>query len=86
MNWSGVHLSEEQKERIELALTIEEECREGARLTDELALYQGDLINIPPENGTDFPLKFKTIEHSPERRADGEERVNSKDPRSVGEL
>ena len=69
-----------------MALTVEEESREWARLTNELALYQGDLINISPENGTDFPLKFKTIVHSPERRADGEEGVSSKDPRSVGEL
>ena len=86
LNWSGARISKRQRERIGLALTVEEESREWARLTDELALYQGDLINIPPENGTDFPLKFKTIEHSPERRADGEEEVNSKDPRSVGEL
>ena len=69
-----------------MALTIEEEGREWARLTNELALYQGNLTNIPPESGTNFPLKFKTVEDSSTEQASGAEEVNLEDPQSIGEL
>ena len=86
LSWSSVCLSEEQKERIKLALTVEEESREWATLTDELALYQGNLINIPLKRGTDLPLKFKTVKDSSTKRANGAKEVNLEDPQSVGEL
>ena len=86
MSWSNVRFSEGQKERINLALTVEEESREWAKLTDELALYQGNLTNIPPKRGIDRPLKFKKTEDSSTRRASGAEGVNLEDPKSVDEL
>ena len=52
----------------------------------ELALYQGNLMNIPPEKGADYPLKFKASETSPIRQASRAEEFNSKDPKSMGEL
>ena len=86
VEWSTVDLFEEQKGRIKLVLTVEEESRELARLTNELALYQGNLRNIPPKNGTDYPLKFKMGEGIPIRQASGAREFNSKDPKSMDEF
>lgn len=69
VNWGAVELSDEVKARIRLALTVEEESRMWSRLTDGLALYQANLINTPPEEGFDYPLKFKEGEDVPEELA-----------------
>ena len=71
---------------IKLALTVEEESQKWAMLTNELALYHGNLMNIPREEGTDYPLKFKAGESSPTRQDGGAEVFNSEDPKSMGEL
>ena len=86
VEWRTIDLSEEQNGRIKLALIVEEENREWARLTNELALYQGNLTNIPLENGTNFSLKFKTVEGSPIRQASKAGEFNLEDSKSVGEL
>ena len=88
VDWRTVNLFEEQKERIKLALSVEEESREWARLTDESAFYQGNrnLTNIPPEEGIDYPLKFKIGEGNSVRQAGEAEKFNSKVSKSMGEL
>ncbi len=55
-------------------------------MIDELALYQGNLTNIPPEEGIDYPLKFKIGEGNFVRQASGAEEFNSKVSKSMGEL
>ena len=67
-------------------MTVEEESREWARLTNELALYQGNLTNFPPENDTDYTLKFKMGEGSSTRQANGAGEFHSEDPKREGEL
>ena len=67
-------------------MTVEEESQEWARLTNELALYQGNLTNIPLENSTDYSLKFKTSEGSSIRQANGAKEFNSEDPKSMGKI
>ena len=67
-------------------MLVEEKSREWARLTDELALYQANLTNIQPEEGTDYPLKFKVGESSPTKMGSGAVHFNSEDPESMGEL
>ncbi len=49
MTWNTVELSKGQKDNIELALSVADKSREWACLTNELALYQGNLIDILPE-------------------------------------
>lgn len=79
-------LFEEQKGRIQLSLTVEEESREWYRLTEELTLCQANLTNIPLDEGVDYPLKFKVSGGSPKKSVSGVEELILEDPKSMGGL
>ena len=55
-------------------------------MTNELTLYQGGLINIPPRSGVDYPLKFKKDEGVYVSKTSGVGEFNPNDPKSGGEL
>ena len=59
MTWSIIELSKGLRHNIKLALSVSDESREWALLTNELAFNQGGLTNVPPKSGIDYSLNFK---------------------------
>ena len=53
-------------------------------MTNELALYQGNLTNVLPKNGVDYLLKFKEGEGIPTSQTSGVGEFNPDDPKNGG--
>ena len=86
MTWSTIELSKGQRDNIKLALSVADENQEWACLTNELAIYQGGLTNVPPKSGVDSPLKFKEGEGASVSRVSGVGDFNPNCPMDRGNL